>query len=330
MTRTVRTAAARLAALALAAAGLLAGTAARAETVALLPATGANVEAEHLAAATDILRAYLERSQRFTVVRVPPAPGEEPTPAQAGEAATAVGAHLAVTLRISRLGTNALARIAAYRQDGVAVHRDELGAGSVDDLDSVLSRLADGLAKARPAAELAELDTVTEREARPRLKKATDSLFGLRIQAVEALQRADPDRRAGLSSGLALLWQYDSGAFLADVDLGFALSNLDRGATRDRVGGLGMGIYLPFAKTDMTPYAGGGLAFEWSRFGGDGASGLVARAGGGLLVGRLTRVVVRVDANVFYDLYAEREPGTGKENHAWGVGFSVAVLGSAR
>src|SRR5512133_4281685 len=77
-----------------------------ADVVALLPATGANVHEGHLAAATDVLRSQLERTGRYMVapVRSPAAAGEEPTAAQAGEAARTAGAALAVTLRVSRLG----------------------------------------------------------------------------------------------------------------------------------------------------------------------------------------------------------------------------------
>lgn len=301
-----------------------------AETIALIPATGSNVEPQQLAAATDILRAYLERTKRFTVVRVAPVSGEEPTEAQAGEAATSVGAHLAVTLRISRLGGNALARLGAYRQDGVLVHRDELGATGVDDLEPVIARLAEGLARARPAAELAELDTVTEREARPRLKRATDSLFGLRLGAAMPVNRADPGRRSGAASGLSLLWQYDTGSFLADVDAGFVVSSTEFGQSTDHAVSLGMGIYLPFAKTDMTPYAGGGLAYSWAHFGGEGGNGLVAKAGGGFVVGRLANVLLRLDASWFYSLFPQRETVTGKEVHVTGLTASIALCTTFR
>jgi len=210
------------------------------------------------------------------------------------------------------------------------VHRDELGAASVDDLDPVLARLAEGLAQARPASELAELDTITEREARPRLKRATDALFGLRLASTMALNRADPDRRTGTASGLSLLWLYDSGQFLADVDLGFVVSNLEEGRDRDHAVTLGMGIYVPFTKTDLTPYAGGGLAYSWANVGGGGANGLVARAGGGILVGRLSRVVVRLDASWFYSLFTERERVSGKEVNVTGVIASIALTGAAK
>ena len=82
-----------------------------AETLVLLPASGANVASSELAAATDVLRAQLERTGKYAVVMADLPVGErEPTPAEAVGAARAVGAPLAATLRVSRLGAVGLAR----------------------------------------------------------------------------------------------------------------------------------------------------------------------------------------------------------------------------
>src|SRR5512133_3974126 len=141
--------------------------------VAAVTSTGANVHAGHLAAATDVLRAHLERTGRYEVgVAVAPAgPAAEPTPAQAAEVARSASAALAVTLRIARLGANASVRLAAYRPDGSAAHVDEIGAASPDDLDAAVARLARALAEGRSARALAEIDTVTARESDPFLRR---------------------------------------------------------------------------------------------------------------------------------------------------------------
>ena len=178
----------RILALALALVPALAG----AERVALLPATGSNVHAEHLVAATDVFRAHLERTGRFQVVIVAsPAPaGVEASFAQAGEAARAAGADLAVTLRISRLGQNALVRMGAYRPDGSVAQVDELSAATPDDLDPVLQRLARGLATGRPARTVAEVDTVTQKESDAYRKMQATNVFGLRLGGGVILNRA--------------------------------------------------------------------------------------------------------------------------------------------
>src|SRR5437762_322680 len=69
-------------------------SAAGAETIALLPATGANVHPGILQASRDLLGSHLEETGRFHVVPLPDAEPSESTPAQAAERAHAAGAAL--------------------------------------------------------------------------------------------------------------------------------------------------------------------------------------------------------------------------------------------
>jgi hypothetical protein len=279
----------RLLALALA----LAAPAARAGVpVVLLPATGANVHEGHLSAATDVLRAYLERTGRLSA-SVGTTPGglrPEPTALEAAEAARAAGAELGVTLRIARLGNVASVRLAAYRQDGSVAHVDELSASGPDDLDPALRRLALGLAEGRPARTLGEIDTVTEREADPFLKYVATNVFGLRLGSTFLLNRAAPAGTSHSAAGGGIFWLYDARSFLAD--LSFDLY----GGDGDRLVALGLGFYYPFSKANVSPYLGGGVSYSWLSTGGDGAQGLAFRGAGGLLIGRLSTVQVRLEA----------------------------------
>ena len=262
-----------------------------ADPVVLLLATGANVGEGELAAATDLLRGDLEQTGRFTV-HLGQRPGgnvPEPTPADAAEEARSAGASLAVTLRISRLGASTMARLAAYRPDGTLWHADQLGAANPDDLDPVLQRLAQGLAHARPAAELAELDTVTEREATPRRKLASTHVFGLRLGATWFANRPGDHETRRLSGG-GVFWLYDARSFLADVTIDFATGS------SEHLLATGLGLYLPFTKGNVTPYLGGGLEYELAQTQDDGEAGLAVRGTGGLLVGRLSTVQLRVEA----------------------------------
>ena len=103
---------------------------AAAERLALLPATGANVDVASLAAATDVLRSQVERTGHYVVLMAASPEGagvREPTPAEAVAAARAMGTPLAATLRVSRLGEVGIARLAVYRDGagGAPVHLDE-------------------------------------------------------------------------------------------------------------------------------------------------------------------------------------------------------------
>ncbi|BDG02703.1 hypothetical protein [Anaeromyxobacter oryzae] len=282
---------------------LAAAAPARAVTsVVLLPATGANVHEGHLTAATDVLRAHLERTGKLAVT-VAPVPGglrAEPSPLEAAQAARAGGAELAVTLRIARLGNVASVRLAAYRQDGSAAHVDELGAAGPDDLDAALRRLAAGLAEGRPAHALAEIDTVTEREADPYLKYVATNVFGIRLGSAFLMNRASPAGTSHSAAGGGVFWLYDARSFLAD--LSFDLY----GGDADRLVALGIGFYRPFSKGNVSPYLGGGVAYHWLQTGGDGAAGLAFRAAGGVLVGRLSTVQVRVEAGWQVSAFTEK------------------------
>jgi hypothetical protein len=130
--------------------------AASAESLALLPPTGVNVDAGTLAAAQDVLRGQLEMTRRYAVKEVPPTgTAPDPSPEVAARIGREAGADLAVALRLTQLGATLRARLVAWRvEDGRQVHFDELPAASTSELDSVLERLALGLATGRPASAI--------------------------------------------------------------------------------------------------------------------------------------------------------------------------------
>jgi hypothetical protein len=151
----------------------------------LLPATGANVTPGELEAATDVLRSQIERTGRYVVVMgVAPTVELEPNAADAIRP-RALGARLAATLRVSRLGAVGIARLAVYAVEGgvMPVHLDELPVRGADDLEPALQRLAEGLARGTAAPGVAQIDTVTEREADPGLYKqrTASRMIGMRL-----------------------------------------------------------------------------------------------------------------------------------------------------
>lgn len=302
------------------------------ERLALLPATGANVGPPELAAATDVLRSHLEATGRFEVLRATSlaAPGEEPTPVQAAAAARSVGADAGLVLRVSRLSGRATVRLAAYRAlDGARLHVDEIGALGADDLDPALQRIARGLALGRPARQVAEVDTVTERETQPRLRKPTVSTVGYRIGGMALVNRPVPGERTGLVSGMGILWTYDADGWLADLSLDFATSDLDWSSNPDRLLAFGASVFRPLTRGDNSLYVGGGAALTASRLGGpQGGSGLQLRATAGWLAGRLSDASFRVEGTLFYDTYAETERGTGRDVRVGGLWLSLIVTPS--
>jgi hypothetical protein len=306
------------------------------ERLALLPATGANVEVASLAAATDVLRSQVERTGRYVVVMatLPEGAGvREPTPSEAVATARAMGAPLAATLRISRLGEVGIARLAVYRDSAgdAPVHLDEIPMKGIDDLEPALQRLAAGLAQGAPARALAEIDTVTEREADPRLYKqqASSRSFGVRLSGTMILDPADGRARAAQLSGLGLAWLYDAHSFFAESMLDVQWSQmLDASyhGSRDWLIDVGLGAYYPFLRGDVSPYMGAAVLYLSSHTGSaEGGSGIAVRPAAGLLVGRLSDVHFRFDVGWQVSTFQERDVGGGS-HRSQGPTLSVAVL----
>jgi hypothetical protein len=172
------------------------------------------------------------------------------------------------------------------------VHADDMAAGSPADLDPALQRLAQGYATGAGAARSAEIDTVTDREARPLNREQATRSFGLRLGGITPLRPS-----LGTGTGGGVFWLYDARAFLVDVsvDLYFGSGYHDTA--------VGFGAYLPLTRGNLAPYLGAGLKYAWTRFEGSNNAGLQPHLAGGLLFGRLSSVQLRGEAAWFQDLF---------------------------
>ena len=313
---------------------IMAGVARAAEPVVLLPATGANVAPGELAAATDLLRSQIEHGGRYVVVLGVARSAEvEPSAAEAIAAARAQGARLVATLRVSRLGTVGIARLAVYDAEAgaVPVHVDELPVKGVDDLEPALQRLAEGWKLGAAARGLAQIDTVTEREADPDLyrQRSAARMFGMRLASNFDVDPGDGRGHAAALSGFGLVWHYDARSFMLDSALDFMWSQTfdpQYSGRRDWLVDFSLGAYYPFLRGDVTPYLGGAVVYQWGSTGAEsGGSGLALRPTAGLVMGRLAQVQLRMDAGYQVNTFVERD-ATGKTHRGQGPVVSVAVV----
>lgn len=82
---------------------------------------------------------------------------------------------------LSRLGAKIIARLNVVRLDEPApYYRDQLTAESVEDLDKVMRRFAEGIAAGRPNSDRATVESVTQTETLTPARPATRSGLGLR------------------------------------------------------------------------------------------------------------------------------------------------------
>ena len=114
-------------------------------------------------------------------------------------------------------------------------------------------------------------------------------MFGLRLGATWFVERPGDHETKQLTGG-GVFWLYDARSFLADVGIDYAAGG------GNHLLSTGLGIYLPVARGNVTPYLGGGLDYAVAHTEGDTGAGLAFRAAGGVLVGRLSTVQLRFEA----------------------------------
>jgi hypothetical protein len=158
-------------------------------------------------------------------------------------------------------------------------------------LAALAAALAPVSARAQPDRPLA-----ADRAARQDSGRSLPWL-GLRLGGLVAAGNLATDTpTAGGASAYAL---FDGREFLADV-----MADLYFGSDARFIAG-GLGAYYPFVQANITPYLGGGLKLGWTRFGGDGAFGIIPFAALGVLIGREGYIQVRGELAWFVSLSRE-------------------------
>lgn len=91
------------------------------------------------------------------------------------------GAAQVVYGSLSRLGGKVIVRLNVVRVDETTPsYRDQLTATTIEDLDVVMRRFAEGIVQGRPNSDRASVESVTEAETVTPLRRATRTGFGLR------------------------------------------------------------------------------------------------------------------------------------------------------
>jgi hypothetical protein len=284
---------------------LAGATPARAQStrVAVMPMSGTNVHPAYLDAGRDILKDHLLATGRFYVITVPGQAGTAELPGDEAVArARTAGAALAVVTHLSHLAGTGRLRLLAYRvADGGIAHADTIAiAGGPDDLDPALKRLADGFATGKRAADTAELESVTQKQANPLLKESASKIFGVRLGTLLAMNRPGGHDSAAVPS-IGLFWMYDARSFLGEIALDAQTADDTSGFT------VSLGGYYPFSRQNFTPYLGASAAYSIIDYGGAGASGLRLSPSFGVLFGRLSTVQLRAEVGYFFNTFGERD-----------------------
>jgi hypothetical protein len=294
----------------------------RLQVVAVFPPSGDNVAPDLLRAARDILKDHLQRAGTYTVVEPPAAPPpagpatappstDEPTPVQAAQTASALGAEIAVVLRITHFGNSARMRLTSYSA-GTAqvVYWDSiLINGGPDEMDVAIQRLVHGM-------------QVTDRETQMLNRREANKSFGVHLFTLLPTSSAGSSFTAVPAGGI--FWLYDARSWMADISLDIGGHN---GTT---LVDAAIGGYYPFLREDFTPYIGGVVRWADMNLGGQGASGLSFQPTAGILLGRLSSVQMRGEVGYFFNTFGELGPpdpttGAVSTHTNYGQGFVISL-----
>ena len=291
----------------------LPGAASAAEVLGLLPATGVNVDEGTLAASREVLRSHLGRAGvQVRPVNAGGDPYQEPSPAEAVAAAKGAGAGRAAVLRVVGLGTVLRSSLTVYDvATGAVVHSDTMAADTAADLDPALERLAKGYAKGSAAASVAEMDTLTAKESRPVQRVEAARSAGFKLGMVWPVS----GDTSGHGTGGGFFWAYDARDFLVDLSFDGAWGDGVKQVTA------GFGASLPFSKTNLAPYAGVGLRYAWVTYAGAGGNGFQPYVAGGLIIGRLSTVSIRLQGEYWWNTFTTRGTAVSGAGASLGLGF---------
>ena len=267
--------------------------------------------------ARDLLEGELESEglslvERVEVLRLP----SGPQGCDEIECATALarerGASQVVFGSLSRLGEKIIVHARALRVgDAAPYYTDQLSALTEEDLDTVMRRIAEGIAAGRGNSDQATIESVTREETKTPRRRAGRSGIGLRAGAIFP----DGDSYSGERlTSLRLVYKFEGRDFLIEST---ALLGMAWGGGAVEWMPLDVFAGRMFGKGDVSGYIGGGLGIrsvhvEWDVACAQGdygycdttdsesATTLSADIGGGLIAFRTYSYQIVVDLRYHY------------------------------
>ncbi len=152
-----------------------------------------------------------------------------------------------VTFR--RLGEKVLVHLSQINSLGTVVIEKQLWIANIEEMIAAAPRLVDALVHNKPIASTADLETVTEQEARELRKMDGESLWNMGIFGAFI-----PGTDAAAEPGYEFGWSYETPKYAVGTEF--------RGSFGDEYsfGSWSIGARYFFNKQNISPYIGGGLS----------------------------------------------------------------------
>ena len=280
-----------------------------AERVYLAPFNMVGLNEDFGIAAERLMNAYIEDNGRYVLVN-----HAEDDSVMAGDRESANKMAVQknctkfITAEFTRLGENVITSFKLYDVNNESpVWSDRLKAKNPDDFDPIIQRVARNIGSKKKATDDSDIYSVTEQETKNPKKKGVSSYWGAKIMGALPLNPSE----AKMDAGLGFFVLYDARDLLFGLD--WTSSNLGEDKGKTTLVDLSLSVYYPFLTTNITPYAGGGLAYSWrsnytppDRYGDSSEqtkSGLSLDLGGGVIFNRASRVMFIAQVTYFIDFF---------------------------
>ncbi len=273
-----------------------------------------NIHADYRAAATKLFQRYAEKDGRYEIVTQEASDSLSQSPSRERIQQVARSRDCAKFVRgdMTRIGETVVVTVSLYdAQTGNLAWSDAMKAKTPDDIDPILERMGKNIGTGRGASESDDIYSVTRKETETLRKKKTNRYFGFGI--IGFLQIPEPGPQ--FEPGLDFFWLYDSRNLLLELDCSFDYYSENDGETSFWDFLLGISAYYPILDRSTTPIVGGGVSYGFSYASYekshdyystseiDDNSGILLRAGGGILLNRTSNVILQIRAEYQFSTY---------------------------
>lgn len=251
------------------------------------------------------------------------------SPEEATSYLTGSGAEFAVYGSLLQLGNKILVEVnVAEVATAEITFTDRLSSETTEDLDTVIRRLARGIATGKKADATATVGTVTAAEARAPRRRTSFSSIGLRA----GYMWPTSDSWAGVTKMVAvdLVYRYETPKWELEV---IPLLGIRGGSTDGNSAGdwaiLDFSFHYFLTPTDISPYLGGGLGFHSVAAEEDGhddsETGFAINAGGGVMFFRTYDFRLTADLRYQYVTYTFKDIEHDQtQSFMFTIGFAYA------
>ncbi|KAA3655109.1 MAG: hypothetical protein DWQ10_17290 [Calditrichaeota bacterium] len=220
--------------------------------LALSPVHAIGLDESAIVTTESLLKMELQKQFDYDVIQIPF--NDDQQPCYDEKCAIELGKNAAadevVLCRLSRLGEKIIIQfIHLDVGSGQTLFADNTTSDTIEDLDTVMKRVALSIARREPIAKTAEVGNITESEDKKPLRRSAHKVGGFSFGYLYPQNGYDNKDRS----------------FALDFRTGYDMENVSTGMLIAVRNGFATNLYVHYltTRTDVCPYFGGAFGFHW-------------------------------------------------------------------